>query len=157
MNEPVEVRTLDPRVVAFHRRQSPYTDIPRAIDDLFAWVTRQGLAPSMVVGTRYFSDPRDTPPAWEAFVEVTPPSAPPPQPGPNDDFGVRELPAVTVAATVHRGPYDGLRRAYERLEAWLAANGYVGDGPPEEVYVSAPDVPLAESVTEVRMPVRRSA
>lgn len=158
VNEPVEIHTLEPRVVAFHRRRAPYDEIPSALDALQAWVAQQGLAPSLVVGTRFFDDPRDAPPDWEAFVEVTPPSTPWPEADPDAPFGVRELPEATFAVTVHRGPYAGLRGAYERLEAWLAEHGHVHvvDGPPEEIYVSAPDVPLPEGITEVRLPVRTS-
>jgi effector-binding domain-containing protein len=161
VNEAVEIHTLEPRVVAFHRKRVPYTDIPGAIDALLAWVAEQGLAPSMVVGTHHLRDPRTEDPEWEAFVEVTPPSTPwasTPwaKARSTDAFGVRELPETTFAVTVHRGPLDRLGDIYERLEAWVAEHGYVVAGPPEEIYVSAPDVPLTEGLTEVRLPVRPS-
>jgi effector-binding domain-containing protein len=157
MNRPVEIHTLGPRFIAFHRQRAPYADVPRAIDALLAWVAQRGLAPSMVVGTRYLGDPNRASPEWETFVEVTPPSEPVPKAAATDTFGVRELPETTVAAVVHRGPYDRLAAAFERIETWVAEHGYVVDGPPEEVYVSAPDVPLAEALTEVRLPVRRTS
>lgn len=161
MNERIEIHTLEPRVVAFHRRRAPYADIPRAIDALLAWVAEQGLAPSLVVGTHRFGDLSDAPPEWEVFVEVTPPSTPwasTPwaEAGPADVFGLRELPETTFAVLVRRGPLDRLRETYERLEAWAAEHGYVVEGPREEIYVTAPDVPLGEGLAEVRLPVHAS-
>lgn len=156
MNEPVEIHTLDPRVVAFHRRRAPYADIPQAIDALLAWVAQQGFAPSLVVGVHRFGDPLDASSGWEVFVEVTPPSTTWVEPGSDAPFGLRELPETTFAVTVHRGPLGGISEAYERLAAWVDEHGYVVAGPVEEIYVSAPDVPLPEGLTEVRLPVRAS-
>jgi effector-binding domain-containing protein len=44
------------------------------------------------------------------------------------------LPAGEVARTVHVGPYFEMRKGYELLEAWLAANRPAARGPRWEVY-----------------------
>lgn len=44
------------------------------------------------------------------------------------------LPAGEVARTVHVGPYFEMRKGYERLDAWLEANGRQAPGPRWEVY-----------------------
>jgi effector-binding domain-containing protein len=44
------------------------------------------------------------------------------------------LPAGEVARTVHVGPYSRMREGYDRLDAWLTANGRSMRGPNWEVY-----------------------
>jgi effector-binding domain-containing protein len=44
------------------------------------------------------------------------------------------LPAGEVAMTVHRGPYEDLGSAYDRLKQWCADNGRALAGPRWEVY-----------------------
>lgn len=67
----------------------------------------------------------------------------------------RTLPAVTVATTVHLGPYDTEGQTYAELERWIGANGYVPSGPARERYLIGPDVGVtpAEYRTEIDMPI----
>jgi effector-binding domain-containing protein len=54
------------------------------------------------------------------------------------ELGSSELPGGYAAVTVHRGPYDGLSAAYDRLHDWIHANGR-DEGPgPWESYVDDP-------------------
>jgi effector-binding domain-containing protein len=68
---------------------------------------------------------------------------------------VRDEPAVSVAATLHKGPYDGVGAAYEALQAWMAAQGRQIAGPPREVYLTDPQqvTDPADYLTEVQWPV----
>jgi effector-binding domain-containing protein len=43
-------------------------------------------------------------------------------------------PAGRVAATVHTGPYDGLRQAWDEVLGWCAENGHALAGVSWEVY-----------------------
>lgn len=63
-----------------------------------------------------------------------------------------ELPAGTVATTLHTGAYDDLGAAYEAVTGWLAAHGLVQSGTPWECYLDGPEV--AEPRTEVNVPCR---
>jgi effector-binding domain-containing protein len=45
-----------------------------------------------------------------------------------------ELPAGTVATTVHRGPYDGLGAAHAAVRAWCADHGHQLTGTRWEIY-----------------------
>jgi effector-binding domain-containing protein len=49
-----------------------------------------------------------------------------------------QLPEGPAATTVHHGPYDGLPKAYEALEAWMEAEGLQPAGPPWESYITDP-------------------
>lgn len=65
-----------------------------------------------------------------------------------------ELPAMLVAATVHKGPYDESARAYAAVESWLQEHGHTSAGAPREVYLNSPeDVPPAEYLTEIQFPL----
>jgi effector-binding domain-containing protein len=71
---------------------------------------------------------------------------------------VHELPAATMAATVHHGSYSTIGDAHEAIVRWIEANGYQIVGPDREINLhnSAPirlDDP--SYVTEVQYPVEK--
>jgi len=71
----------------------------------------------------------------------------------------RQLPAVEeVACLVHQGGYEAIGEAYNRLMAWIEANGYRIAGPCREVYVRGPESGGDPStyVTEVQIPVEKA-
>ena len=75
-----------------------------------------------------------------------------------DRVKIRQLPAITeMACIVHQGGYDTIGEAYNRLMAWIEANGYRICGPNREVYVQGPEPGRDPStyVTEVRFPVEK--
>lgn len=65
-----------------------------------------------------------------------------------------DLPAGTVAQTMHVGAYDEVNAAYEALVAWINAEGYQVAGDPWESYLDGPEV--AKPRTVIRMPCRRA-
>ena len=67
-----------------------------------------------------------------------------------------ELPATTVAWTLHHGPYDEVGPAYHTLTGWIQEHGHEIAGPPREVYLTDPqETPdPADYVTEVQFPIR---
>ena len=70
----------------------------------------------------------------------------------------RVLPAVTVARTLHVGPYEELGAAYAALTAWVGDHGYEAAGPTQERYLNGPGgagepVWPAEYRTEVEIPI----
>ncbi len=72
-----------------------------------------------------------------------------------DGVRCRELPAVRVASTVHRGSYDTIWNAYTELAAWVADEGLEITGPSREVgLVHAGDTPDPNLwVTEIGFPI----
>lgn len=70
------------------------------------------------------------------------------------DLRAGTLPAGEAVETVHVGPYDQLKGAYEALEGWMNANGRVAGGPPSEHYLNDPqDTPPGELRTRIVWPL----
>ena len=67
----------------------------------------------------------------------------------------REAPAVTVARTLHVGPYDQLGVAYAALTDWLSRNEIEAAGPAQERYLNDPgEVTSPEEYrTEIEIPI----
>ncbi len=72
------------------------------------------------------------------------------------DVTGEDLPAMTVASTVHRGPYDELGPAYHTLQGWIQEHGHEVAGPPREIYLTSPQgtPDPADYLTEVQFPIR---
>ncbi|MEO8393191.1 MAG: GyrI-like domain-containing protein, partial [Chloroflexota bacterium] len=73
---------------------------------------------------------------------------------------IEELPAATMASTIHQGSYNTLNDAYQAVIQWIEANGYRIVGPGREVYLHNampvdPDDP--SYVTEVQYPVEKAS
>ena len=67
----------------------------------------------------------------------------------------RVLPAMTVARTVHVGPYEKLAEAYAAVSDWVRNNGFEAAGPMRERYLNGPGDAVAPSEyrTEIDLPV----
>jgi effector-binding domain-containing protein len=67
-----------------------------------------------------------------------------------------ELPATTVAWTLHRGPYEEVGPAYHTVTGWIQEHGHDLAGPPREIYLSDPGQTPdpADYVTEIQFPIR---
>ena len=71
------------------------------------------------------------------------------------EVGTSSLPGGTVARTIHRGSYDGLKAAFDALHEWIHAQPGVDDGDgPWESYVDSPAEVATEDVrTEIVWPL----
>ncbi len=78
----------------------------------------------------------------------------------NGRMKVHELPAATMAATVHHGSYNTINEAHEAVLKWIEANGYQIVGPDREVYLYN-SLPIRRDnptyVTEIQYPVEKAA
>jgi DNA-binding transcriptional MerR regulator/predicted transcriptional regulator YdeE len=71
---------------------------------------------------------------------------------------VEELPACTMAATVHHGSYNTIGEAHEAILKWIEANHYRIVGPDREIYLyNAMPIRLDDPtyVTEIQYPVEK--
>ena len=111
------------------RRQIGVTSYHALFQDLRTEAAKRGLRQAGPIQMRYH-DPEFSPKRSdvEAQMVVT---------GDSPDTAVK--PAYTCAAVIHRGPYEGLARAYDALCAWLAAHTeYRLCAPPLERYLNSP-------------------
>jgi effector-binding domain-containing protein len=71
---------------------------------------------------------------------------------------VQELPAATMAATVHHGSYNTIGEGHEAVFKWIEANGYRIAGPDREIYLYN-TMPIClddpSYVTEIQYPVEK--
>ena len=71
---------------------------------------------------------------------------------------VHELPATTMATTIHEGSYNTLTQAHEAILTWIEANQYHIVGPSREIYLHS-TLPIDHDnpayVTEVQFPVEK--
>lgn len=152
----VTVTEKKPQAVAFVRHTGPYEEVGPTWERLCAWAGPKGLitGETKFIGVSY-DDPGVTEPdkiRYDACISLDRPVLP------EGDIGVQELPGGTFAVTVHKGPYSGLKDAYDWLMGtWLADSGYEAGGcPTYEVYLNAPDkVPPEELRTEINLPLSR--
>jgi DNA-binding transcriptional MerR regulator len=72
---------------------------------------------------------------------------------------VHELPAATMAATVHHGSYNTINQAHEAILTWIEANGYRIVGPDRELNLYH-TVPIRQDnpsyITEIQYPVEKA-
>ena len=65
-----------------------------------------------------------------------------------------DVPACTLAWTLHRGPYREVRPAYSALYGWMEERGHTPASPPRETYLNDPgEVPESDLLTEVAWPI----
>lgn len=159
MDSRVKVKQTEPATVAYAMLKGSYSESAGALKKLYAWMQAKGYVPvGPPVGV--FSSTQAALGEDRLAGEVRCPiaGASYPEEPDEDGLGVKVVPGDFVAAAVHRGPLERLGETYDLLATWVAQNGYVIAGPPEEVYYS--DVSKVSSqglVTEVRFPVRRKA
>lgn len=158
MDSVVTLRDEPATTVAYLRRQGPYAGMPDGIHQLYAHLLRAHLNPAGPPICVFFTDPLTVPEdraQWEVRWQVTDERGAVPaesEPG-ADGVGVRRLPARTVAVLNHVGPYSAVTGSYLALHDWVGEHLYTVVGPPEEAYVSEPDTPQDQLLTEIRLPV----
>lgn len=152
------VKETEPLTVAYLPMRGEYAQIPDGYRQLYEWIDHYGLQPAGMPEAVYLTAPETTPQdeaMWELWAPVAPGLA---ETEPSDDrIGVKLVAQETVASTVHRGPYDALGSVYEELTKWTEDNGYTMIGPPREVYLTGPDTPQSETLTEIQFPIQRVA
>jgi effector-binding domain-containing protein len=152
---PYEVRVKDvpAQHVAAIRRTTTLETIGPDIADSFTRI-RRALEGATMTGSSFvvFNDVIDEEGGGD--IEVAAPVAV----AFEDTADVRgeELPATTVAWTVHRGPFDEVGPAYHTVAGWIQEHGHEVAGPPREVYLTDPDETPDEAdyLTEVQFPIR---
>ena len=69
----------------------------------------------------------------------------------SDRVRIVDLPAVPVAAVIHRGTMEEIAAVFDALLAWAKDSGYTLDGPSRELYHHWDDQNPAGHVTELQL------
>ncbi len=142
MDPVVTVQTVTARPTAVVAAATTWAEFPRRwkpmLDEVYACLARNGAARQGCNVMLYLDDV----PHVEVGVELIRPSV---LDGPVVESS---LPAGEVAWTVHRGPYEQLGAAHDRVSRWCAEQGRPLAGPRWEIYGDWREDP-AELQTEV--------
>jgi AraC family transcriptional regulator len=151
---PVEVKALAPIPVVFLRHVGPYCEVGATWGRLMTWAGMRGLlGPGMKLIGIVHDDPDITSMdriRYDAAVTVNRPVQP------EGDFAVMEIAAGHYAIATHKGPYEELGRAYQRLlGGWLPKSGHVlRDVPAFELYLNSPQSTRPENLlTLIHLPL----
>lgn len=156
MEYDVATRELAALPILSIRERRPQADIPeligRCFGDLFG---RLGLLAVEPAGPPFVIYHEFGPDGIDAEVCV-PVSGHVPASG---HIVARTLPAMTVARTLHVGPYDQLGGAYAAVTDWMTRTEHVAAGPMLERYLNSPDevASPAEYRTEIEVPIAPAA
>jgi len=151
---PVEVKELPPMRLVFLRHVGPYNEVGTTWGRLMTWAGTRGLlGPNMKLLGIVYDDPDVTPLdkiRYEAAVTVSGAVQP------EGEFGLMEFAAGAYGVVTHKGPYEELARAYQRVYGgWLPGSGYrLRDVPAFEQYLNSPQNTKPEDlVTLIHLPL----
>ncbi len=149
------VREWGPETCATLAMRGPFDQMPAAFEKVYGWLQANGHVPQGMPVAIYFNDPAEVEPAeaiWEIWAPVERGAV---TYGPDaEGLAITRVPYMTVATTMHQGPYEGVAPAYERLIAWIGEQGLQVSGPPMEAYLNDPhEVPPEQILTEIMIPV----
>lgn len=152
----VQVKTAPATSVMCIEHRGPYTELESVLDELITWVMREGHPYSAPPFAILYDDPQYVPEA-DLRSDVCVPMEE--EVGGKDRVIRRELPALTVVSSVHKGPYHDVHKAYEVIFDYLKQNNHeyqVAYGC-REVYINSPvDVSDEELLTEVQVPIGKA-
>ncbi len=76
-----------------------------------------------------------------------------PIPG-KDDIRSVVIPARKIAVCLHKGTYDEMAQLYNEMAEWIKTKGFEPTGTSIEHYYTGPDVPEADHITRIVMPLK---
>lgn len=151
----VTFKTVAPVLVAAVRHVGPYTEMGKAFERLSAWAWPRGLiGPQTRAFGVYYDNPRLVPPEQcraDACISIAADIEP------DGEAHKMAIAGGRYATIVHKGPYAGLKAAYDWLYGtWLPQSGEEpADRPAFEECLNNPrNTPPDELLTEIFLPVR---
>jgi effector-binding domain-containing protein len=149
------VREFEPDTCATLAMRGPYDQMPQAFATVYGWLAAAGHTPQGMPVAVYLNDPATVAPddaLWELWAPIEHGAA---EAGPDDQgLAIKHIPAMTIATTIHKGPYDQVGPAYERLSTWIAEQALHPSGPPMEAYLNDPgEATPDEYLTEIMIPL----
>jgi len=150
----VEIREIEPFPYCSIRHQGPYTDMGTVINELMSLMQSQNIYPAGNMITIYHTDPQQENPMdseWEVGFPVTSQVTVVQEP-----LLKKEWTAATVAAALHKGPYENTGDTIDAMYDWMEENGYEQDGPVLGQYLNMPGQVSPDRLeTEIWIPCRK--
>jgi len=119
----IEVKTkeVEPITVMSLSFQGSYAQTEDKLDELIAWVMREGHPYCGFPMGIYYDDPAKVK-EEDLRAEVCVPVAE--EFEGREEIERKELPGTEVAYAIHQGPYEGIVDVYEAIFKWMEENGY---------------------------------
>ena len=147
----VEEKRIGEAKVAYIPYRGSYDQIPVLMQKVGQWVAERGLEMTGLVYGTYYNTPEEVAEedlqyeigfsfAGEGYQDA--------------NVGVKEIPAHTVLAAMHQGPYTEVGPVIHALVDYAVSHGFEIVGPITEVYLNDPNTTSEdELLTEVHLPV----
>lgn len=147
----VEEKRIEEAKVAYIPYRGSYDKIQELIQKVGQWVSEHDLEMTGRVYGTYYNTPEEVAEedlqyeigisfAGDAYQDA--------------NVGVKEIPAHTVLAAMHQGPYTEVGPVIHAVVEYAVENGYDIVGPITEIYLNDPSsTPEDELLTEVHLPV----
>jgi effector-binding domain-containing protein len=147
----VVLKELGPQCIASVRAVLPsYQSVGPLYGEVYGLLGRSGCPGGLPVALWHDQEYKEADIDGEAGVLLQKPVEP------AGRVKVYELPACTVASTIHAGSFQTLSASYSVLAAWMGANGYRPAGPARELYLKIGQQVRQDDesyVTEIQIPV----
>lgn len=154
MDTPEKKKIAAQTVIAL-QHTGAHDEIGSVYHELHRWAKKNGVKIAGAGFTTFLSAPNEYD-ASSALYEVCLPVTG----GPKGDgqVKVKNVPAMTVAVSRVKGPYDRIPAHYTEMLAWLSSEGWEIAGSPREVYIKHPVSGDAgdpdEFITEIQFPLK---
>ena len=149
------MEVIEKRIEEFKAAYVPYKGsydkIPELMQKVGEWLAQKNVEMTGVVYGTYYNTPEEVAEedlqyeigfslAGEVYQD--------------SEVGVKEIPAHTVLAAMHQGPYTEVGPVIHAVVDYAVKNGYDIVGPITEIYLNDPSLtPADELLTEVQLPV----
>lgn len=147
----ITVKEVDPFFYCCLTQMGPREGIPRAVKLAWQLLEDQVIAPTGTAIGVFYNDP-DDPGAeakmWDIGFPITP------QTQVLTPLTLKKWTHTSVVEAYHFGALTKARQTYDRVKAWMDANGYEQVGPVLEMYFIGPpsEVPPEEYKTRIWVP-----
>ncbi|MBI4722589.1 MAG: GyrI-like domain-containing protein [Candidatus Stahlbacteria bacterium] len=136
----------------FH--QGDYSQMGKIFGELYSWIGKNSISPVGAPFGIYYDNPEKVAPdscRYELCVPVE-----------GNIVGdslvqVKEMGAMEVASTIHKGAYENVGPYWESIYTWIYTNNYEPAGAGMELYLNPQTQSPDSLLTEIRVPVKKQS
>jgi effector-binding domain-containing protein len=146
----VEIKQVQEQLTASIRVRTPVAglkdELGKAYGEILASLSRQGVAPGKAAFAIYYNMDMSDLDVEMGFLVASPCRA-------DGRMKPSTIPGGRAAFTLHKGPYDTMEGTYNALTAFMAEKKVTPQGLCYEMYLTGPETPPADTLTEVYFPL----